>query len=171
MILLEEENLKAAFPDTYFTFQLGDKYFGFEARCLWEISLAVSVSPIPPSAPFLVGVTHLHGKIVPVLDLGALLGLPGLTPGSFKGFVAVKPFGWEAPAGFCVGNILGFEKFPQGRVSPPTPEQEHFRKGCADTPYGRVELLDMSRLLSGLKPSSPAGVPPDFTATKGEKNV
>lgn len=160
MMTREKENLTAAFPDTYLTFRLNGKDFGFEARCLWEISLSTAVSPLPPSAPFLVGITHLHGKIVPVLDLAALLELPSSAPAPARGFVAVKPFGWEAPSGFYVEDILGFEKF-QGEGIKPMPLKDGgiFRKGYADLPDRRVELLDMDLILSSLRLSTPADAP------------
>ncbi len=161
MITHEKEKLSEAFPDTYLTFQLNGSDLGFEARWLWEISLSVSVSPLPPSVPYLVGITHLHGKIVPVLDLPALLGLPVFISAPGKGFVAVKPPGGNAPTGFYVDGILGFEKFPKSGEQPQaSPDAGLFRRGYADIAGRRVELLDMEWILSSLRLPLPAGTKP-----------
>jgi chemotaxis signal transduction protein len=135
-------------PHTYMVFILGGKVFNFEARLLWEASDSAVVTEVPQSGGPLVGVTHLHGKIVPVLDLAALLDL-GKVPAP-GGFIAVSlPGTVELLAGFMVDAVVGFAKIP--------PEDIHWVEGDPASsvfPYlkGWVEegkrfpLLDMERI-------------------------
>jgi len=152
----EEAGLVAAFPDTYLTFRLGREVFGLEAKYLWEIATFVSLSPLPRNSSFLVGITHLHGKIIPVMDLNALLERAPLTdPG---GFVAVKPFGLEALGGFLVSRVLGFERFPAPDIQPvPEDKGGRFLRGQASVQAGTLQLLDLERLWAGVRPATAAG--------------
>ncbi len=168
----EEALLEIAFPGTYFVFQMRDKLFGFEARCLWEISTTVALSPLPLSSVRLTGMTHLHGKIIPVVDLCSLLELPFLEPRLARGFVAVKPPGWNAPAGFYAGNILGFEKFTDAEIEASPEGALPFLRRRTGSPERPVELLDMGRLFAGVQQNLLAGVLRDTTFNfKGANHV
>jgi chemotaxis signal transduction protein len=172
-MMADTGSLTTDFPDTYLAFRLGEGVFAFEARSLWEISTSAPLSSLPRSFPFLVGVTHLHGKIVPVVDLCQLLELPPLSPGSARAFIAVKPKGWTVPTGFYAEDILGFERFLETEINleGPSLPGTAFRKGRAGASSHAMEILDMGRLLDGLKPTSTAMPPPESYPSKGENNV
>lgn len=154
----EEALLAASFPDTYLTFYLRDHIYGIEARCLWEISTSTTLSPLPRTPARLVGITQLHGKIIPVVDLCSLLGLPFPDPGEEGGFIAVKPPGLNSPAGFYVTGVLGFEKFPEAEIIPlPPGSGDDSRKGLAGPPDRPVELLEICKLLEGVRKALSAG--------------
>jgi len=98
-------------PDTFLVFKLGGKELGFEARFLWEAAAAVSLTEVPSNASHLTGVTQLHGKIIPVLDLSGLLEVPLVS--ALGEFVTVHlPGPPEILAGFEVEAVEGFVKVP-----------------------------------------------------------
>jgi purine-binding chemotaxis protein CheW len=164
----EESNLAAAFSGTYLTFRLGREIFGFEARFLWEISTSVTFSPLPQTRSHLMGITHLHGKIVPVVDLPGLMGMPRLEPANSGGFIGVRPAGLDALGGFYVTQVLAFERFAPGDIQPPPAGGFNFLKGLAGVPPTQIKLLELDRLWAGIKPVSLA---PSTQPVKGEVYV
>jgi purine-binding chemotaxis protein CheW len=63
------------------TFSLGRERYAIEARYVVEIARLVDIAVVPGSPSQLVGVTNLRGNILPVFDVGKLIGVtrPGLT--------------------------------------------------------------------------------------------
>jgi len=57
-------------------FRLSDSYFGVDIMKVREIMALVPITPLPTSAPYLLGVINVRGKVVPVVDLRMKLGLP-----------------------------------------------------------------------------------------------
>jgi chemotaxis signal transduction protein len=139
-------------PDTFLLFRLGGYCLGFEAAHLWEVSALAPVTSVPRVSPYLVGVTQFHGKIVPVLDLAGLLGLPGVPSPKAGGFVVAhlekpKPF----LAGFPVREVKGFGKFQAADIQPtgtfPNGPVPPYGKGWAGTAEEPILLLEMEKLL------------------------
>jgi purine-binding chemotaxis protein CheW len=58
------------------TFQLADERYAIESRLVLEVVKSPAITDVPGTPPLLCGVTNLRGEILPVMDLGQLLGLP-----------------------------------------------------------------------------------------------
>lgn len=59
----------------YVTFQLGAELFGVEVTRAREILSLVSVTKVPQTPDYLLGVINLRGQVVPVVDLRVKLGI------------------------------------------------------------------------------------------------
>jgi purine-binding chemotaxis protein CheW len=57
-------------------FELADGRFGIRSSEVREVLRAVTISPLPGAPPELEGVINVRGRVLPVVDLRALLGLP-----------------------------------------------------------------------------------------------
>jgi len=160
-------------PHTYMVFTLGGKIFSFEARLLWEASDSAVFTEVPKTGGSLIGVTQMHGKIVPVLDLANLLGLGAIT--SPRGFIAVSlPGPVEFLAGFTVDSVVGFAKIP--------PEDIHWLDGDSAVPMfpylkgwveegNRFPLLDMERIFRDQASGGPGSDEVNPEEPQGEKYV
>lgn len=62
------------------SFHAADARFGIEVAHVQEIVREAAVTPVPLGPPALAGLMNLRGRIVPTLDLRALLGLPPTDP-------------------------------------------------------------------------------------------
>lgn len=60
----------------YVTFCLGAELFGVEVTRAREILSMVTVTKVPQTPDYLLGVINLRGQVVPVIDLRVKLGLP-----------------------------------------------------------------------------------------------
>jgi purine-binding chemotaxis protein CheW len=102
---------ETALPNTYLLFKLGPQSLGFEACFLWEVANRTVMTDVPKSTDFLIGISQVHGKIVPVVDLAGLLGLSQPDAVQAGGFIVVNlPGPKPVLAGFYVHEVLGFEK-------------------------------------------------------------
>jgi purine-binding chemotaxis protein CheW len=61
------------------SFHAAEARFGLDVSRVQEIVRQAEVTPVPASPPALAGLMNLRGRIVPVIDLRALLGLPATT--------------------------------------------------------------------------------------------
>ena len=148
-----------ALPEQYLVFKLGGKEFGFEARFLWEAATEASVTEVPRNGGLLTGVTQMHGKIIPVLDLAGLLDVSaGPSP---EGFVVVNlPGTAELLAGFSVEKVVGFVRV---RAADSLPPERGPRE--ADIPYlkgwvgegVKFPWLDIERLILDQIPGDTEG--------------
>ncbi|NIQ96646.1 MAG: chemotaxis protein CheW [Desulfuromonadales bacterium] len=60
----------------FLTFTLGEDIFGVEVTQVREILDYTSVTKVPQTPDFMLGVINLRGSVVPVVDLRAKFGLP-----------------------------------------------------------------------------------------------
>jgi purine-binding chemotaxis protein CheW len=54
---------------------IGGELFTIDIRCVREVFVVESITPVPGMPSGLVGVTNLRGSVVPLLDLRAMIGL------------------------------------------------------------------------------------------------
>lgn len=59
----------------YLTFSLGPEFYGVPVLQVREIIRLTAITPVPQMPAYIKGVINLRGKIIPVLDLAAKLGL------------------------------------------------------------------------------------------------
>lgn len=83
----------------YLTFRLGQESYGVEVLKVREIIRYQEVTPIPRLPPFIKGVFNLRGKVIPVIDLRARLGLPRVDVADRTCIVVVQI---QTPAGAAI---------------------------------------------------------------------
>jgi chemotaxis signal transduction protein len=148
---MTKPNGTGPFPETYLTFHLGERILGFEASALWEISTSTPISHIPRTSSFLVGVTHFHGKVIPVIDLPGLLDLRIPAKELRTTFVALQVPSSGHLGGFYVTRVLGFERF--GRFIRSPKKSRPFVTGEVERTEGSCEVLDLDGLWKAIKPT------------------
>jgi chemotaxis signal transduction protein len=57
-------------------FRVGSRMFGAEARHVYEVVVSGSITQVPTARPYILGITLVRGRLVPVISLGELLGTP-----------------------------------------------------------------------------------------------
>ncbi|HEU4729668.1 MAG TPA: chemotaxis protein CheW [Kofleriaceae bacterium] len=111
--------------------------------------------PVPPITrvflvpPCLAGVFSLRGEIVPVIDLGVLLGLPPTTAGDDSKVVVVDHA--AGVAGIVVDKLRDLRTVEGALDAPPAnlpAEVASLMLGVIATPTGSVRVLDARALLT-----------------------
>lgn len=67
--------------DKHLTFRLGDEEYAIPVAQVREIVSAMTVTTVPGTSSHVVGVVNLRGKVIPIINLRARLGLPVIANG------------------------------------------------------------------------------------------
>ncbi|NLH01248.1 MAG: purine-binding chemotaxis protein CheW [Clostridiales bacterium] len=62
--------------DRYLLFNIENTYYGLPLAMALEILTIQSITKLPCVAPYIKGIINLRGKVIPVLDVRAKLGIP-----------------------------------------------------------------------------------------------
>jgi purine-binding chemotaxis protein CheW len=89
------------------TFTLAKEEYAFRVGDLQEIIRPQRITRIPKSEAYLLGITSLRGKIIPVIDMKKMLSLDGKTEeeGTKQKIAIVK--GPKGPIGALIDRIVG----------------------------------------------------------------
>lgn len=130
------------------TFRLGDACFAVEAAVVVEVLRGGSLAVVPRAPKGVLGLVHLRGRIVPVLDPAGPVGVPSVAPTGTRLVIAVGD-DWY---GLVVDEMLDVIEIPPERV------ERCAGADAAGTPLagtfaadaGLVHLLDPVRMIHSL---------------------
>ncbi len=128
-------------------FRLGVENYALEARYVREVYPLRNLTPLPCTPPFVLGVVNLRGRILAVLDLKRLLGLPdeGLT--DLHRVIVVGDDAFEL--GVLADIDVDMRSIPTDSVRPPMSTLSgiaaEYLKGVTAE---RLVVLDMGRILA-----------------------
>lgn len=121
---------------SFCTFRADRLLYGVDVASLREISTAMPITPVPPAPPVVRGLANLRSRILLIVDLRALLGLPPAPCTHESRLIVFKP-DVARDTGLLVdrgGDILA-------------------------VPYDRIETVDQ-RTPASQQPSESDGTPP-----------
>jgi len=127
-------------------FQLGDESYAFESSYVAAVFPLTELTRLPGTPPFILGVIHLRGEIVSLVDLRRFFDLPvqGLSDLNKVLLLHSK----EMSFGVLADRVEGVRVFDAGCLQPALPtlgdRRGEYLKGIAE---GRVVVLDAVRLL------------------------
>jgi purine-binding chemotaxis protein CheW len=123
--------------------RLGNERYAVETRVLRAVHWPSGATPVPSTPSYVLGLVSIRGEIITLLDLAAMLGLPGdvnpseaARPALLVGVPGVR-------AALVVDEVLGVERMRLDSLEPPLSGRE-FARGVAPGP---TVLLDVELLL------------------------
>ena len=133
----------------FVTCRIRHEEFALDVLSVQEINRMVEVTRVPKAPSFVEGVINLRGRIIPVLDLRRLFGLPpdDQTDNSRIMVVLVR----QRMVGLIVDEVVEVLRVPRSAIEPPpsvgSAAGAEFTQGI-----GRIEdrlliVLDLNRLL------------------------
>ncbi|MCP4109505.1 MAG: purine-binding chemotaxis protein CheW [Desulfobacteraceae bacterium] len=132
------------------TFYIGDHQFGIDILKIQEINRNPTITTVPQSQEYIVGVMNLRGRIVTVIDLAKKLGLPFTMPGKDSRTIIVNS--QDEYIGLLIDRI--------GDVVPVDTEKTElppvnigdvlgsFTEGVLKTGAGLIGILDVEAVLA-----------------------
>ncbi len=112
----------ATLAGKYLTFQLGDESFGLPVGKVQEIIRLPAITPVPRMPAHVRGVTNLRGRVIPVIDLRARLGLPAAPTEPRTCMIVVHlrlATGGQSSLGLIVDAVEEVLLFGPGELEPP----------------------------------------------------
>lgn len=140
-------------------FRLGKETYGVDILDLREIVKAREITPVPGTAPFVLGIINLRGKIVSVVDLGERLGLARAEIGRASRVLVLDLDGFAV--GFLVDAATDVVKLSPETVEPmpralDRSDRDDCLQGVVELEGRVVVLLDPAHLFSGSASRPPA---------------
>ena len=135
-------------------FTVSGARFAVDVRSAREVALFEELTPVPRAPRHLVGVANLRGTVVPIVDVGPLIGLPALrAPRSVRTLVLRNG---ALLAAMVVEAVLGLEPFetilaPDAPSAPRDRVPSHFLAGWLAWAGETVPVLDAGRILAELR--------------------
>ncbi len=133
------------------SFELGGELYGIALKHLAETRRGTPLRRLPCAPPHLAGVMNLRGELIPVIDLGPILGIGQKEiPATLSAVLVISvPAGKLALAVDRVKDIVGF---PAKELKPPPlslePERAVFIQGEYLIERRALSLLDMEKIVA-----------------------
>lgn len=143
----------------YFCLRLLGGRYAFEASHVTEVVRLGPLTRLPAAPAFLPGVFTNRGEVLPVLDLGQLVGQGAtvLRPSTRAAIVHCEP--WKVAV--VSDGVEGLVSLPLRTIEPPPAESvglAEFLSGVGRDPRGVVAILDLPRLVAAARARAvPAG--------------
>lgn len=74
----------------YAVFRVGSEWYALPIECIEEISKLFDTTLVPKTAPFVVGIGNVRGRVMPVVDVATRLGLSSHVRGSESRMLIVR---------------------------------------------------------------------------------
>lgn len=130
----------------YVLFLLDGTSYGVEADAILSLEMVEGVTPVPDAPPFVEGVVHLRGRIVPVVNLRRRFGLEPAPHGPASRLVVVRLE--ERVVALAVDSAREFVSLDEGTMSEPPSElgrARSFLRGVLMLDRRMILILDPRR--------------------------
>jgi purine-binding chemotaxis protein CheW len=132
-------------------FMVADHCFAIDADLVTEVLPGGSLSPVPLAPESIVGLLHLRGRIVPVIDMRRRLGFAAPPPSAVRTHLVLRQQDeWYS---LLVDEVLDVHDYPAERIEQPAkpvgPATDAV-SGVFPGPAGLVHFLDPQRIVQSL---------------------
>lgn len=129
--------------------RIADQAYAVDIMAVREIRGWSAATPLPHAPPHVLGMMNLRGAILPVIDLGARLGLGPAAPNA-SSVVVVAQIG-EAQMGLVVDAVSDILTVTEGLIQPApdvgSETSRAFVAGVMTTDAGIVSVLALDAIL------------------------
>ncbi len=134
--------------------------YGINVFKVREVILCPPIQQIPHSHPDVRGVIQVRGKILPVIDLGKVLGSP--LPADTAGlYVVITEFS-RSIQGFLVSGVDRILNMNWDAILPPPKIANHYLTAVTQFDDELIEIIDVEKVLAEINPIKP-GVSDEFS--------
>lgn len=147
-------------PDTQFvSYSLAGEEYAQEISRIHEINKVTGITKVPHTPKFIVGVVNMRGRIIPVVDMRRLLGLPAAEESRDRRIIVMDVRGYTA--GLLVDAVHQVVTIGESELldSPGILQNvdEEFIRAVAKIDDRLVICLDIEKLISAKEVSGVAG--------------
>jgi len=133
------------------TFTLMQQEFAFRVSQLDEILRYQWTTRIPQIPPYVIGVTSLRGKVIPIIDLKLKLSLTERSPDNNKGKMLIVK-GPKGPIGVTVDRVIGVVRIEESQILPPpshlSEAELKFIEGIAVVEKRFISIINMEEAVA-----------------------
>lgn len=141
-------------------FEIGAAAYALDSACIEEVVPWVQLRPVPHAPAFLPGVFHYRGKVIPVIDVGLLLGQEAALDRLSTRIIVVRTTrNGRRLLGLLAGRVSDLVRVESAQLQPPAVQLTGapYLGPVAQTPEGLMQLLNVDHVLpESLVPSEAA---------------
>jgi len=126
----------------------GGEHYALPVDRVTEVGELGELTPVPGSAPEVLGIRNLRGQVLPVIDLATLLGLQ---KGDGNERIVVAESG-DRRAGLAVESVEGVDDLPD----PSQEADSKYLAGVVLVDGAPVGIVELDTLLDALAPAEPS---------------
>jgi purine-binding chemotaxis protein CheW len=147
----EQKGEKAEEIIEILTFTLMQQEFAFRVSQLEEILRYQWTTRIPQIPPYVIGVTSLRGKVIPIIDLKLKLSLTERSRDNSKGNMLIVK-GPKGPIGVTVDRVIGVVRIGESEILPPpshlSEAELKFIEGIAVVEKRFISIINMEEAVA-----------------------
>ncbi len=154
----------SALAGKYMTFRVGSEEYGLPILKVRELIGLLEITRVPHAPPAVKGVVNLRGKVIPVVDLRAKLGMDASGAAARPVIIVVQlPLGnGSITTGVMVDQVLDVRDIKAAQIEPPpsfgpSDEATRYILGVGKTDKRVVLLIDIELVLSAAEVAPHAG--------------
>ena len=129
--------------------KIGDAEYVLPAADVLQMESYTGATKVPGAAEQVVGLVQIRGRVVPVLDMRIVFGLPAVTPTLDSRVVVMKR--GERTVGLLVDSAREVLKIPPGDFQPPPPvvvqQTDGLVKGVVQAGNRLLMLIDFTKVI------------------------
>lgn len=148
--LKEEVEIETVSLIEFLVFRLSDEYYAFRLSDLLEVVKNQIVTFVPKMPEFIIGITSLRGKIVPVMDLNKRLSIKGDRGDSKRQIAIIK--GRKGPIGMIIDEVEGVRRVEETNIKEPPShlddEQVKFIESVVRDSKKFISILNLREVLN-----------------------
>ncbi|MBI4687887.1 MAG: purine-binding chemotaxis protein CheW [Nitrospirae bacterium] len=133
------------------TFKLTNKEYAVRVERLREILRYQRITHVPRAEPYLIGVTSVRGKILPVIDLKKRLAIKGEDKGRQK-IIILSPVKVDDPIGILIDSVKDVIRFSEKDLLTPSQalskEERNFIEGVIEVKGRLISLLNIDEAIN-----------------------
>ena len=134
------------------TFRLFKEEFAFQISQLKEILKYQRITKVPKMPDYVIGITSLRGKVIPVIDLRTKVSSNATQPGLTSRVKILIVKGPKGLIGAVVDKVIGVVRIAKSEILPPpshlAEEQAKFVEGIAVIEKRFVSILNMEETIT-----------------------
>jgi len=134
-------------------FETGDRRFALELKYVQEVFTLGHVTPVPLAPPAIQGSANVRGKMVPVVSIQTLFGLPTRSK-VLPGTTAILTHVGETSAALPVRRVVDVVSVPQSRYEEGGQGSGPLIPGSFRGVAGSTPLLDIAAALRSIQRAS-----------------
>ncbi|MEI6239264.1 MAG: chemotaxis protein CheW [Planctomycetia bacterium] len=133
-------------------FRAGEHCFAVDTSCVAEVLHSARLTPVPLAPESIVGLLHLRGRIVPVIDMRRRLGLPAADPDASRINLVIRlGDDWYS---LLVDEVLDVQSIHLDRIERPVKSVDGAATDAVTGVFADearlVHILDPERLVQSL---------------------
>jgi purine-binding chemotaxis protein CheW len=152
---LTETDAQPPLAGKYMTFRVGNEEYGVQILKVRELVGLLEITRVPNAPPSVKGVVNLRGRIIPVVDLRAHLGMSSANEHARPVIIVAQLQRRDGPVttGVLVDQVLEVRNIAEASIEPPPSfggdgGATRFILGIAKTEKRVVLLIDIDLVLS-----------------------